>query len=120
MLTSSNTVKITNGRLILHDRICLITDAMRGADMPDRSCFAGSVATTDRLVRVWKEQVEIPLPEAIRMITRTPARAHEFTHKGELKEGFDADIVLFDENINIEKIMLSNRETVQIYETGEL
>jgi len=127
------------------DRVCLITDSMRGADMPegpsilgalknnfecfiedgiakmpDRSCFAGSVATTDRLVRVFKEQVGLPLPEIIRMITRTPAKAHGIEGKGELKEGFDADIVLFDEGINIEKIILSNLETVQIYETGEI
>lgn len=110
------------------DRIALITDAMRAAGMgpgesilgskknglkvivedgvaklPDRSSFAGSVATTDRLVRTMINFAGISLIEAVRMMTLTPARImkiHE--HKGSVAIGKDADIVIFDKDINIQ------------------
>lgn len=110
------------------DRIALITDAMRGAGMPegesilgnihtglkviiedgvaklpDRTAFAGSVATADRLVRTMMNQGEVPLVDVIKMITQTPARIMGVSDKkGSLEVGKDADIVLFDDNINIE------------------
>ena len=42
--------------------------------MPDRKAFAGSVATTDRLVRTMMELADVPLTEAVKMMTSTPAR----------------------------------------------
>lgn len=42
--------------------------------MPDRSAFAGSVATTDRLVRTMIQLADTPLVDAVRMVTLTPAR----------------------------------------------
>jgi len=110
------------------DRIALITDAMRAAAMPeglstlgsltdgievlveegvaklpDRSAFAGSTATADRLVRTLVEEADIPLVDAIRMLTATPARILGVDRSlGTLVAGKEADIVLFDEHINIE------------------
>ena len=114
------------------DRIALITDAMRGAGMPegnsilgnranglpviiedgvaklpDRSSFAGSVATADRLVRVMMKMAEVPMVEAIRMITHTPARIMKLDEKiGSLKPGMDADINIFDQHIQISRTLL--------------
>ena len=124
------------------DRICLITDAMRGADMPegpsvlgslkndfkcfiedgiakmpDKSCFAGSVATCDRLVRVMTKQVGIPLEEAVKMMTKTPALSHGIENKGQIKEGYDADLVFFDEDINIRKVIIKKNNEIKI--TGD-
>ena len=110
------------------DRIALITDAMRAAGMepgesilgskknglkvivedgvaklPDRSSFAGSVATTDRLVRTMVKIARIPLIEAVRMMTLTPARIMKIDkHKGSISAGKDADVLIFDEDINIQ------------------
>jgi N-acetylglucosamine-6-phosphate deacetylase len=117
------------------EHIALITDAMRGAGMPegdsilgsranglpviiedgvakmpDRSSFAGSVATADRLVRVMVEKAEVPLVDAIRMITHTPARIMKLDNKiGTLAAGMDADIVIFDENIRISKTIIKGK-----------
>lgn len=116
-------------------RIALITDSMRGAGMPegdsilgnlhtglkviieggvaklpDRTSFAGSVATTDRLVRNMINMADVPLLEAVRMMSTTPARImHVADRKGSLVEGKDADIVLFDENINIQTTIVKGR-----------
>jgi N-acetylglucosamine-6-phosphate deacetylase len=117
------------------DRIALITDAMRAAGMPegesvlgnkdtglkvivedgvaklpDRSSFAGSVATCDRLVRTMINIAGIPLTEAVKMMTQTPARIMNVdAHKGSLAVGMDADIVLFDDKINIRTTIVNGR-----------
>lgn len=78
------------------------------AKLPDRSSFAGSVATADRLVRTMIELAEIPLTEAVRMISETPARIMKIQdRKGTLEKGRDADIVIFDQNINIQATIVS-------------
>ncbi|MPM51937.1 N-acetylglucosamine-6-phosphate deacetylase [bioreactor metagenome] len=72
------------------------------AKLPDRSAFAGSVATTDRLVRTMVDVAGVPLIDAVKMMTLTPARIiHLDSSKGSLKEGKDADIVIFGENIHV-------------------
>ncbi len=117
------------------DRIALITDAMRAAGipegesilgnlknglkvivedgvakLPDRTSFAGSVATADRLVRTMVQMAGVPLTEAVRMMTSTPARIMKVDKaKGSLTEGKDADIVLFDEDIDIKLTMIKGR-----------
>lgn len=117
------------------DKICLVTDSMRGAGMgegksllgpkndameciikdgvaflPDMTSFAGSVATTDRLVRVMYKNVGIPLCECIKMITKTPARTMGLTDRGSIKEGYIADLVFFDNDINIKKVIIEGGE----------
>jgi N-acetylglucosamine-6-phosphate deacetylase len=117
------------------DRTALITDAMRGAGMPpgesmlgsrrnglkvivedgvaklpDRSAFAGSVATADRLVRNMIQLADVPLCDAVRMMTSTPAAIMGVAdRKGVLTPGKDADIVLFDEQINVQLTMVGGR-----------
>ncbi|MFT4094311.1 MAG: N-acetylglucosamine-6-phosphate deacetylase [Niabella sp.] len=117
------------------DHIALITDAMRAAGMPegdsvlgglhtglkvvvengiawlpDRSSFAGSVATADRLVRNMINLAEVPLTDAVRMITATPARIMSIDQcKGSVAVGKDADLVLFDEQINISKTIVNGQ-----------
>lgn len=110
------------------DKIMLVTDAMRGttqpdgpsilgagtpciiedgiAKMPDRTCFAGSVATTDRLVRTLYKKAGLPLPCVIDMMSKHPAEALGIKSKGILREGFDADIVIFDDDIKIDKVIV--------------
>lgn len=110
----------------------LITDAMRGASMPDgesilgsirngmkvivedgvaklpdRSSFAGSIATADQLVRNMINLAEIPLIDAVRMASRTPAEILGIgKQKGSIQIGADADIIIFDDRINIEKTII--------------
>lgn len=110
------------------ERTALITDAMRAAGtdvkestlgslnnglkvivedgvakLPDRSSFAGSVATADRLVRNMINMAGISLEHAVKMITETPARILQKENTiGSIQKGYTADIVLFDENINVQ------------------
>ncbi len=115
------------------DRLVLVTDAMRAAGaeqagacdiggvpcviedgvakLMDRSAFAGSIATADRLVRTCRD-ASIPLADCVKMITQTPARIMGLTNKGRLAVGCDADIVVFDEDITVRAVFLQGEKVV--------
>ena len=76
------------------------------AKMPDRSCFAGSVATADRLVRNMVTLAGVPLTDAVRMASATPARIIGANSKGSLESGKDADVILFDDQIRVSLTMV--------------
>lgn len=76
----------------------------------DRSCLAGSAATTDRLVRNMYKSVGAPIWDAVKTASATPARVIGIDgEKGYIKEGYDADILLFDDDINIKKVMVMGK-----------
>lgn len=112
------------------DRIVMCTDSMRGAGMPDgsksilgslekgqevliedgvakmpdRTCFAGSVATTDRLVRTMHFTAGASLEDSVRMVTANPAGLMGYgSHKGRISKGFDADIVICSKDIKVKR-----------------
>src|SRR5690606_41969394 len=72
------------------------------AKLVDRSAFAGSIATANLLVRTFLQNTKASLPEVIKMITVNPARIMKLAHrKGLIESGYDADVVVFDENIDV-------------------
>ncbi len=80
------------------------------AKLPDRSSFAGSVATADRLVRNMVFGAGVSVVEAVRMITETPARILGVSaQKGSLAVGKDADIVVFDDQIFVSVTIVGGR-----------
>ena len=109
------------------DKIALCTDSIRAAGMPegefilgnpedghitvvdegvawlpDRSAFAGSIATTNLLVRNTVNLAGVSLQDAVKMATLTPATILKIDNaKGSIDTGKDADIVVFDEEINV-------------------
>jgi N-acetylglucosamine-6-phosphate deacetylase len=120
-------------RFIDKDRVILITDAMRGADMPegpsvlgarfqgmpciiedgiakipDRTSFAGSVATSDRLLRTMIKKVGLPIEQAVRYLTVNPARHLGLFSVGALKEGYLSDIVIFDDDVNVKTVIVGD------------
>ena len=119
------------------EKICLITDAMRGAEMPegsvtrlgslqngrdaiikdgvaympDFSCFAGSVCTTDRCVRTMVKKVGVSLVDAISMMSSNPCRVLGISdHKGTIAEGMDADLCVFDDDIQIQQVWIAGEK----------
>lgn len=121
-----------------NDKITLVTDSMRGAGMPDGpsvlgnmkdgvpvmldggiaklldlSAFAGSVATTDRLVRVMVKQAGLSVPEAVAMITENVARQYAIWDSvGSIDPGKRADLVVFDDNINVSRVYVRGNQVV--------
>lgn len=118
------------------DKICLITDSMRGeglksgfsvlgpqndgmkcyvekdyiAYFSDKSSFAGSVASGARLVKTMHKTLGLELPCVIKMMCKNPADVMGIEKRGSIEEGFFADLVFFDEEINIKNVFIEGKE----------
>ena len=80
------------------------------AKLMDRSAFAGSIATDDRLIRVMTQKAGVPLCDAVKMMTLTPARIVGLGEKkGSIRVGKDADLVCFDDGVNISGVMVEGK-----------
>ena len=52
----------------------------------------------------------VPLTEAVKMMTLTPARVIGVdSYKGKIAEGYDADIILFDESVEVSSVMINGK-----------
>lgn len=88
-------------RVVLEDGVCKLAD---------RSALAGSIATVDRLVRTCVQQAGIPMEDACRMISETPAKIMGvYDRKGSLEKGKDADIIFFDKDQELTFVMQMGR-----------
>ncbi len=117
------------------DKVCLVTDSMRGAGMPegpsilgsltrgqeviiedgvakllDRTAFAGSVATMDRLVRNMVTLADMPLPQAVKMATTVPAGVLGLTDRGRLVPGAMADVAVLDDTLHVVRTVAGGRD----------
>ena len=114
------------------DRLCLISDATSGAGLPegtrfrmagmeydvhdgvgmllDRTAFAGSTTLLNRMLPVVTGPVGVPLAEAVRMASLTPARVLGLERrKGSLEAGKDADLAIFDPDFTAWRTMIGGR-----------
>lgn len=110
------------------DKICLVTDAIRFggmsrvsdtekypyiiedgvAKLKNKNAFAGSIATANVLLRNCRA-AGISMESSVKMITEIPARVMGLNSKGVLKPGMDADIVIFDEAINVKHVFVNGK-----------
>ncbi|MBM3240432.1 N-acetylglucosamine-6-phosphate deacetylase [Candidatus Poribacteria bacterium] len=111
--------------------VALVTDAMRGAGMPDGiytfgakdgtqaivkdgeakmpdgSGYASSVVRMNDMIKVMRDIIGVPLKDAVKMASLTPARILGVDDKfGSIKVGKYGDIVLLDEELNVKKTMV--------------
>ena len=121
------------------DKILLITDATSGggmtdnsrpyytwlgdpiiledgvAKLPSREAFAGSIATMDRVVRTMHTLAEVPLVHAVRMASANPARhLGVYDRKGSIEYGKDADLLIFDENVNVKSVYVRGKQAFSL------
>ena len=90
---ASDSQEAFDPRVIIEDGVCKLAD---------RSALAGSIATMDRLIRTMVQKAEIPLEDAVRMASETPARIMGVAdRKGTLERGKDADILSLDDDLYV-------------------
>lgn len=92
--------KIPENRVIIEDGV---------AKLPDRSSFAGSIATASTLLEKGVKHYGATLADTVAMITETPARIMGLKNKGKIRPGFDADMVVFDKELKIRKVLTGGR-----------
>jgi N-acetylglucosamine-6-phosphate deacetylase len=119
------------------DKVCLITDSVIGAGLPPGKhtiredeveftymggparttrnsehpgVLGGSGLTLNLAVRNAVEMLDVDMAQAVRMASANPAQVlHLQKSKGRIAEGFDADLVLFDKDINVLKTWIAGR-----------
>ena len=121
-------------RLLYHAKggknIVLITDSLRACGLGDGpselggqevfvkgelatlkdGTIAGSVATMNRCVKIFWENTGAELPQIIEMVTKTPAQELAlYEEVGSLESGKRADIVIFDEEVQIHKTVIGGK-----------
>lgn len=85
---------------------CIVEDGV--CKLADRSAFAGSIATADRLVRT-AVAAGIPLADALIMASATPARILGLP-KGQIREDWDADLVILNKDLSVQQVYLAGKE----------
>jgi len=136
LIADSHHVAVTLMKMLYRAKgprgICLVTDAIAGAGLPDgsqfslfgrdcivedgvslladRSALAGSASRMIDLVRVMVMQVNVPLHEAITMATENPARAIGLEAKGRLEIGADADLVVLSPELEVVRTLAGGEE----------
>jgi N-acetylglucosamine-6-phosphate deacetylase len=114
------------------DRLCAVSDATSGAGLPDgsrfvmggmeyevsdgvgmmfdRSAFAGSSTLLGQMIPILINEVGIPLVEAIRMTTLTPARIVGVAkRKGSIEVGKDADVVIWNDDFTPWRVLIAGQ-----------
>ena len=114
------------------DRLCIVSDATSGAGleegahfrmgdmeyvvqegvgmMLDHTAFGGSTTFLNQMIPILTEAVGVPLVEAIRMASLTPARAIGVdAQKGSLSPGKDADITIFEDDFSPWRVLVGGR-----------
>ncbi|MBR2377067.1 MAG: amidohydrolase family protein [Clostridia bacterium] len=77
--------------------------------LKDRSAFAGSIATADRLIRVITKEAGASIVDGVKMLTYNPAKIFNL-NTGEIKVGKDGDIIVFDDDINVSDVFVKGNK----------
>jgi len=112
------------------EKVNLVTDAMMAANLRDglyqlggqdvyvkdgaarlkSGVLAGSTLTLDKAIKNILSNTDLSLPESVALASYNSAKViGADDRKGLIKEGYDADIVIFDENIEIKKTIVSGK-----------
>lgn len=76
------------------------------AHLSDGSALAGSITNCEQMLRFVRKNSDIPLHNIVEMLSLSPAKLMKINQEtGSLEIGKRADIVIFDEEINISFVM---------------
>lgn len=129
------------------ERLCIVSDAIAPSGLPesmelyslgtgddctkviveggvamveDRSCYAGSVQPLDLMIGNLVRDAGIPLADAVRMASLTPAEVIGIDREcGSIAVGKRADFCIMDKNLRVLKTIIEGR-TAYMHQGGEL
>ena len=116
------------------DKVCAVSDALRpaGTDvkesylgekipenlviiedgvakLPDRTRFAGSVATGAMMLERLVNYVGFSVVEAVKLLTTSPAKIMDMKDRGRIENDLLADFVVFDDSLKIHSVIKSGK-----------
>ncbi len=110
--------------------IVLVTDSMRACGMGEGESelggqkvfvkgnvaaladgtIAGSIITMDKSVKIFADNVGLPIEKAVECASKNPALSVNVYHDlGSLEVGKQADIILFDENVTVKMVFIGGK-----------
>ncbi|NQT84443.1 N-acetylglucosamine-6-phosphate deacetylase [bacterium] len=117
------------------ERVAIVSDAMRGAGMPDGEYtfgprdgqkaivknresrvisgewLASSTFRLNEMVQVYRYLVGAPLHDIVRMASLTPAEIVKQSDRlGSLEKGKHADVIIFDDDIEVKRVFIGGVE----------
>lgn len=112
------------------ERIILISDSMKAANLIDGSyklgeldvkvrdgratlsdgTLAGSIMTLNKGLLNFVNNSNYSIEEAIDFVTSNPAKLLNLDKLGKLQAGYDSDINIFDDNINIKEVYVKGKK----------
>lgn len=93
-----------DSRIVIDNGVCKLAD---------HSALVGSIATSDQLIRTMVEKAKLPLEDAIRMASETPARLMGvYDRVGSLQKGKDADVLIIDRKLNVRQVWCKGQVVV--------
>lgn len=93
-----------DSRIVIDNGVCKLAD---------HSALVGSIATSDQLIRTMVEKAKLPLEDAIRMASETPARLMGvYDRVGSLQKGKDADVLIIDWKLNVRQVWCKGQVVV--------
>lgn len=93
-----------DSRIVIDNGVCKLAD---------HSALVGSIATSDQLIRTMVEKAKLPLEDAIRMVSETPARLMGvYDRVGSLQKGKDADVLIIDRKLNVRQVWCKGQVVV--------
>lgn len=120
--------------MCMPQRIALVTDAMRACGLADGTyklyeydvivsdgaarltdgTLAGSVLTMAGAVKNMVELAGLPIETVVPLATEVPARIVEAgTRKGKLDRRYDADVVVMNEKLEVERVLVRGEEVAR-------
>ena len=73
----------------------------------------GTLESLYREVRAAIIEGNVPLEDALKVITVNPAEAYVLKNKGKIAEGKDADLVILDDQLNILSVIAKGKTVVE-------
>lgn len=87
---------------ICEENAVIIEDGV--AKLPDKSSYAGSIATGDIMFKNAVCNYGISVLEAVKMLSETPAKIINESRKGSISKGKDCDIVIWNDDFSVSDI----------------
>jgi len=91
-LAEDTTFELVGKKCIVKNGACFVAD---------NGSLAGSASRLIDLVHAMIRSAEVPLPDAIAMVSRNPAREAGLTDKGEIAIGKDADLIVLSPELEV-------------------
>ncbi len=87
---------------VCEENMVIIDDGV--AKLPDKTCYAGSIATGDKMFKNAVVNYGIDVVDAVKILSTTPAKIIGEKAKGSIEIGKDCDVVIWNDDYSVSAV----------------